>query len=116
MSEKLSPLKSPSGLAVTGSGVEVTTFIASSKVPVAVPSDRNSPLLLSLELSKAKVGFLYQGDDRVGAMQRVLDTLAAAKINITAIDAATSGKGRFGAIFWVKPKKVAKAAKLLKAR
>jgi hypothetical protein len=54
MSEKLSPLKSPSGLAVTGSGVEVPTFIASSKVPVAVPSDRNSPLLLSLELSKAK--------------------------------------------------------------
>ena len=71
---------------------------------------------MNLELSKAKVGFLYQGDDRVGAMQRVFDTLAAAKINITAIDAATSGKGRFGAIFWVKPKKVARAAKLLKAR
>ena len=71
---------------------------------------------MKLELSKEKVGFLYQGDDRVGAMQRVLDALATAKINVTAIDAVTSGKGRFGAIFWVKPKKVAEAAKLLKAR
>jgi len=71
---------------------------------------------LGLSLSKKKTGFLYQGDDRVGAMTRVLATLAKARINITAVDAVTSGKGRFGAIFWVKPKVVAKAAKLLKAR
>ena len=71
---------------------------------------------LGLKLSKKKTGFLYQGDDRVGAMTRVFETLAAARINITAIDAATSGKGRFGAIFWVKPKAVAKAARLLRAR
>jgi hypothetical protein len=71
---------------------------------------------MGLALSKKKTGFLYQGDDRVGAMQRVFETLATAQINITAVDAATSGKGRFGAIFWVKPKKVAKAAKLLRAR
>jgi len=29
---------------------------------------------------------------------------------------AVAGGGRFGAIFWVKPKKVAKAAKLLRAK
>jgi hypothetical protein len=71
---------------------------------------------LGLELSKKRTGFLYQGDDRVGAMQRVFETLATAQINITAVDAVIGGKGRFGAIFWVKPKRVAKAAKLLRAR
>ena len=53
--------------------------------------------------------------DRVGAMTRTLNTLAAAKINVTAMDALAGG-GKFAAIFWVKPKKVAKTAKLLRAR
>jgi hypothetical protein len=70
---------------------------------------------LKLKLSKKKSGFLLQGSDRVGAMTRTLDTLAAAKINVTALDAVAGG-GRFAAIFWVKPKKVAKAAKLLRAK
>ena len=70
---------------------------------------------LGLKLSVKKTGFLYQGDDRVGAMTRILDKLAGARINVVAIDAVISGKGRFGAIFWVKPKNVAKAAKLLGA-
>jgi hypothetical protein len=71
---------------------------------------------LGLDMSARKTGFLVQGADRVGALNRVLEALAAAKINITAIDAVTAGAGRFGAIFWVKPKSVAKAAKLLRAR
>jgi hypothetical protein len=71
---------------------------------------------LDLDLSARKTGFLVQGADRVGAMTRLLDTLAAAKINITAMDAVTAGAGRYGAIFWVKPKSVAKAARLLRAR
>jgi hypothetical protein len=71
---------------------------------------------LGLRLSVKKSGFLYQGKDRVGAMTRLFDKLAAAKINLIAVDAVTSGKGRFGAIFWVKPKAVAKTAKLLDAK
>lgn len=71
---------------------------------------------LGLDLSARKTGFLVQGDDRVGAMNKLLTTLGAAKINITAIDAVTAGAGRFGAIFWVKPKSVARAARLLRAR
>ncbi len=39
--------------------------------------------------------------------------LAKAKINVTAIDAVSAGEGRYGAIFWVKPQDVAKAAKVL---
>jgi len=71
---------------------------------------------LGLRLSVRKSGFLYQGDDRVGAMTRLFDKLAAARINLIAVDAVTSGKGRFGAIFWVKPQAVAKTAKLLGAK
>ncbi|HEX8012527.1 MAG TPA: hypothetical protein VF814_16575 [Casimicrobiaceae bacterium] len=70
---------------------------------------------LKLKLSKKKSGFLIQGTNRVGAMTKTLHTLAAAKINITAMDAVSAG-GRFAAIFWVKPKSVAKTAKLLRAR
>ncbi|HVS27005.1 MAG TPA: hypothetical protein VHE58_06875 [Burkholderiales bacterium] len=66
-----------------------------------------------LKLSSKKTGFLTQGSDRVGALLDMLDRLAAAKINVTALDAVTVGEGRYGAIFWVKPKDVAKTAKLL---
>ncbi|HSS47108.1 MAG TPA: hypothetical protein VLL03_06825 [Burkholderiales bacterium] len=66
-----------------------------------------------LKLSSKKTGFLIQGSDRVGALLDTLGRLAAAKINVTALDAVTAGEGRYGAIFWVKPKDVAKTAKLL---
>jgi prephenate dehydratase len=70
---------------------------------------------MQLKVSKKKVGFLYRGDDKVGALTKLLSKLAAAKVNLIAIDAVTAGKGRFGAIFWVKPGSVNKAAKLLGA-
>jgi hypothetical protein len=70
---------------------------------------------LKLKLSKKKSGFLLQGSDRPGAMVKTLDSLAQAKINVTAVDALATG-GRFAAILWVKPKNVAKAAKLLRAK
>jgi hypothetical protein len=60
-----------------------------------------------------KRGFLVQGDDRVGAVAALLDRLGSAKINVTAIDAVCVGDGRYGAIFWVEPKDVKKAATLL---
>jgi len=85
-----------------------------------VPADsvklRRAAKKMGVALSKRKTGFLVQGDDRVGALTRIATALAVAKINITAIDAVTAGKGRFGAILWVKPTAVAKAAKLLRAR
>ena len=40
----------------------------------------------------------------------------AAKINLIAVDAVTAGKGRFGAIFWVKREAVVKTAKVLGAK
>ncbi len=69
-----------------------------------------------LKLRVKRGGFLIQGGDRAGAIARVMSRLAAAKINVTAIDAVCAGGGRFGAILWVKPKDAAKAAKALGAR
>jgi len=68
-----------------------------------------------IKLSAKKTGFLIQGEDRVGAIVDTLGKLAEAKINVTALDAVTAGEGRYGVIFWVKPKDVAKTAKLLGA-
>jgi prephenate dehydratase len=69
-----------------------------------------------LKISARKTVFLVQGRDRVGALTGVLGKLARARINLTALDAVTAGSGRFGAIFWVKPQSVARAARVLKAR
>jgi hypothetical protein len=61
-----------------------------------------------------KRGFLAQGDDRVGVVADLLGKLAAAKINVTAID-AVAVDGRYGAIFWVAARDVKKAAQVLGA-
>jgi len=71
---------------------------------------------LGAKLSKEKTGFLVQGKDGTGVLLPILQTLGDAGISITAIDAVSAGKKRYGAIFWVQPKEVAKAAKLLKAK
>jgi hypothetical protein len=62
-----------------------------------------------------KTGFVVDGDDRPGVVAGILGRLAAAKVNVTATDAVCAGAGRFGAILWVKPRDVAKAAKVLGA-
>jgi hypothetical protein len=69
-----------------------------------------------VKLGKKKTAFLIHGEDRVGALVRVLDKLAEAKINMVAMDAVTAGGRRFGAIFWVRPKDVGRASRLLGAR
>jgi hypothetical protein len=39
--------------------------------------------------------------------------LADAKVNVTSLQAISAGGGRYGAILWVKPRDVRKAAKAL---
>jgi len=60
-----------------------------------------------------KICFIVDGNDRPGAVADVLSRLAGAKINVTALDAVCAGGGRYGALFWVKPRDVKKAAKAL---
>jgi hypothetical protein len=118
-----------------GQGAKVMNGLAAAGVNLlafsAFPSGRRSQLdlvpaepakltraakAMGLKLSARKTGFLLTGGDRVGAVTAVLDKLGAARINITAIDAVATGDGRFGALFWVKPANVAKAARLLGAK
>jgi hypothetical protein len=68
-----------------------------------------------LKARPKKTGFLVQGKDRPGAVAEVAQKLADANINLTAMDAVSAGKGHYGAIIWVKPKDVNRAAKALKA-
>lgn len=62
-----------------------------------------------------KRAFFIQGDDRVGAIADVTSQLAAAKINVVAVDAICAD-GRYGAILWVAPRDFKKAAHALNAQ
>jgi hypothetical protein len=84
-------------------------------VPVDPLAFETAAKRVGLKLSPKKSGFLVQGEDRTGAVAEVMGKLADAKINVTAIDALSAGGGRYGAILWVKPKDVAKAAQALGA-
>jgi hypothetical protein len=59
--------------------------------------------------------FIIEGDDRIGACADVLGRLATAKVNVVAMDAVAAGSGRWGAILWVAPRDVKKAAGVLGA-
>jgi len=65
-----------------------------------------------LKVLGPKACFLTEGDDRPGAGAELMSRLAAAKINVTALQAISAGAGRYGAILWVKPRDVKKVAKL----
>jgi ACT domain-containing protein len=71
---------------------------------------------MGAKIGKKKIAFLVQGEDRVGALVRILEKLAKAKINMVAMNAVTAGSRRFGAIFWVKPKDMARTSRLLGAK
>jgi hypothetical protein len=62
-----------------------------------------------------KIAFLVEGEDRRGAVAEILGKLAGARVNVTATDAVCAGAGRFGVLFWVKPRDVTRAAQALGA-
>lgn len=68
-----------------------------------------------IEVGRKKTAFLIQGRDRVGAVAEILGKVGDAKVNVTALDAVSTG-GEFGALLWVKPDKVDAAAKALGAK
>jgi len=69
-----------------------------------------------LRFNPKKTGFLIQGDDRPGALADHLKRLAEKGVNVIAVDGLSAGKGRWGAILWVKPKDIARAGRLLRAK
>ena len=84
-------------------------------IPADQAAFRAAAKKAKLKLVGPKTGFLIQGDDRVGAIAETVTKLAQAKINVTAVDAVAAGSGRYGAILWVKPRDVKKAAQVLGA-
>ena len=64
-----------------------------------------------LKVKGPKMCLLVEGDDRPGALADLTDRLGSARINMTAVTGLAAGQGRFGAILWVKPGDVKKAAK-----
>jgi hypothetical protein len=84
-------------------------------IPVDAAAFKQAAKRAKWKVVGPKRGFLVQGDDRIGAIAELVERLAAAKINVTAMD-AVSVNGRYGAIFWVAQKDVKKAAGVLEVR
>lgn len=58
--------------------------------------------------------FHLQGEDRAGALCETLEKIAAAGLNVHAID-AIAVKGHMGGYLWVKPEEVEQIGKILSA-
>jgi hypothetical protein len=123
------PSRSGQGAQVLGelarAGVNLQAFSGFPKGPGKAQIDLVTPDLARVRrvaarqgwrVSKTKRAFLVQGDDRVGAVHRQVQKLADRRINVTAADAVSAGKGRWAMILWVKPADYARAAKALGAR
>lgn len=111
--------------AIKGAGVNMQAFSGfpsgGGKAQVDLVSDNMTGIRQVAKengwrLSTTKKGFLVQGDDETGAIYKVFKKLADKKINVTAADAVSAGKGRYGMIMWVKPKVYNKAARVLNAK
>lgn len=84
-----------------------------------VPEDptafKNLAKIHKLKIEGPRMCLLVDGDDRPGALADLTEQLGSAKINMIAVTGRAAGQGRFGAILWVKPGDVKKAAKALGA-
>lgn len=84
-------------------------------VPENAESFRAAARAAKWKLVGPKKVFLISGADRPGAVAELLQRLAQARINVTAVDAVCAGGGAYGAILWVDQRNVARAAKVLGA-
>ena len=82
-------------------------------VPEDPASFKNVAKASKLKIQGPKQCLLVEGNDRPGALADLTDRLSSAKINMTAVTGLAAGQGRFGAILWVQPRDVKKAAKVL---
>jgi hypothetical protein len=85
-------------------------------IPYDVTKFTRAARKLGMNVSKKKTVFLAQGTDKAGAIASICSKLAKAGINMVAMDAVAAGGKRYGAIFWVRPRDVARASRVLRAR
>ena len=119
------PDKSGEGAKVLGAlkeaGINLLAFVAFPNgrraqfdfVPVDQTAFKEAAKKAKIKLVGPKTGFLIQGEDRPGAVAEIVSRLSDAKTNVTALQGIAAGAGRYGAILWVKPRDVNKAAKVL---
>ena len=69
-----------------------------------------------LKVQGPKACLIIEGSDRPGTGAKLTGKLASKKINITALQAISAGRGRYAALLFVKPRDVKKAAKALGGR
>jgi hypothetical protein len=108
---------------LSGAGVNLTAlhaFPAGRKtqvdfVPASAPAFKAAARAAKWKVVGPKKAFIIEGEDRAGALVDYFRKLGEAKINVTASTAVTAGAGRFGAILWVKPRDVRRAATALGA-
>lgn len=82
-------------------------------VPADAAAFRAAARKAGWKVTGPKKAFVIEGEDRVGALVDYFAKLGEAKINVTAVSATTAGAGRFGAVLWVKPRDVKRAAAAL---
>ena len=82
-------------------------------VPMDAAAFRDVAKRMKWKVKGPKRCFIIEGDDRIGACAEVLGKLATGKVNVVAMDAVVAGAGRWGAILWVNPRDVKKAAAIL---
>jgi hypothetical protein len=66
-----------------------------------------------IKLVGPKVAFLISEWEHIGAVADILSKLEQAGVNVTAMQAIETGDWRYGAILWVKPGDIDKAARAL---
>ena len=84
-------------------------------IPEDAASFERAAARAGIKAGAKKTVFVVQGEDRVGALADIFAKLAAAKVSVIALDGIAAGFSRYGAIFWVKPKDVTKAARAVGA-
>ena len=107
--------------ALKEAGINLLAFVAFPNgrraqfdfVPVDQTAFKEAAKKAKIKLVGPKTGFLIQGEDRPGAVAEIVSRLSDAKTNVTALQGIAAGAGRYGAILWVKPRDVNKAAKVL---
>jgi hypothetical protein len=98
--------------------IAVHAFPAGRRAQVDfVPSDpaafKAAAKMAKWKITGPKKAFVIEGQDRTGALVGHFARLGEAKINVTATSAIAAGAGRFGAILWVPPRDVKRAANAL---
>ncbi len=97
----------------------VHAFPEARRWPVDIVPENGTAFMKAARKAKLKLkkkkAFFVTGYDRIGVLADMLDKVAKAKINITAVTALSAKWGQYSAVFWVKPKDVGRASKALSA-